>query len=110
MADLGRKHVCFKCSAKFYDLNRPRAACPKCGADQADAPVVVAPPPPPPKPERRAPRVVDPVEEDAIEPGVGDDEVAAVAGDDDDEIDDLGDEPEVGFADIEESGGEDSYD
>lgn len=107
MADLGRKHVCFKCSAKFYDLKRPRAACPKCGADQADAPVVVAPPPPPPTPARRAPRAVDPVEEEA-EVAVVDDE--AVAGEvDDDELDDL-DEAEVGFADVEEPGGEDTYD
>jgi uncharacterized protein (TIGR02300 family) len=36
--DLGAKHVCFKCSTKFYDLRKPEAVCPKCGADQKDSP------------------------------------------------------------------------
>lgn len=27
----GRKHVCAKCGARFYDLKRPEPACPKCG-------------------------------------------------------------------------------
>jgi hypothetical protein len=36
--DLGNKHVCFKCEAKFYDLKKPVPACPKCGADQRDKP------------------------------------------------------------------------
>jgi len=34
----GSKHVCFQCSCKFYDLNRPKVVCPRCGADQAEAP------------------------------------------------------------------------
>ena len=38
--DLGNKHVCFKCGTKFYDLKKPGPICPKCGADQRDAPVV----------------------------------------------------------------------
>lgn len=29
--ELGAKQVCPACSAKFYDLNRRPAACPKCG-------------------------------------------------------------------------------
>ncbi len=33
----GHKHKCWQCECKFYDLNRPKAICPKCGADQADA-------------------------------------------------------------------------
>ena len=33
-ARLGAKHVCFKCGAKFYDLNKPEPICPKCGTDQ----------------------------------------------------------------------------
>jgi uncharacterized protein (TIGR02300 family) len=36
--DLGSKHVCFKCGTKFYDLRKPEAICPKCGADQKDSP------------------------------------------------------------------------
>ncbi len=37
--DLGTKYVCFKCGTKFYDLKKPVPACPKCGADQREAPV-----------------------------------------------------------------------
>jgi hypothetical protein len=33
----GLKHTCYKCGCKFYDLNRPRVICPKCGADQAES-------------------------------------------------------------------------
>ena len=36
---LGNRFTCFKCGTKFYDLNRPAALCPECGADQVDAPV-----------------------------------------------------------------------
>ncbi len=35
---LGTKHVCFSCNAKFYDLGRPELVCPKCGANQDEAP------------------------------------------------------------------------
>jgi len=58
---LGAKWVCFKCSAKFYDLNRPEPLCPKCGANQNERPkreakpkhvVVEAPPPRPVEPDR----------------------------------------------------------
>jgi predicted nucleic acid-binding Zn-ribbon protein len=42
--DLGLKHTCWKCGAKFYDLKKAQPACPKCGADPRDAPVVKAPP------------------------------------------------------------------
>jgi uncharacterized protein (TIGR02300 family) len=37
--DLGTKYVCYKCGTKFYDLKKPVPACPKCGADQREAPV-----------------------------------------------------------------------
>jgi uncharacterized protein (TIGR02300 family) len=30
--ELGAKQICPSCQAKFYDLNRRPAACPKCGA------------------------------------------------------------------------------
>ena len=32
----GVKYKCHGCACKFYDLNKPRAVCPKCGADQAE--------------------------------------------------------------------------
>jgi hypothetical protein len=35
---LGKKYACCKCECKFYDLNRPKPICPKCGADQDEAP------------------------------------------------------------------------
>ena len=38
--DLGTKYVCYKCGTKFYDLKKPVPGCPKCGADQREAPVV----------------------------------------------------------------------
>ncbi len=31
--ELGQKQVCPNCQAKFYDLNRRPAHCPKCGTD-----------------------------------------------------------------------------
>ncbi len=34
----GRKFLCYACGCKFYDLNRPQALCPRCGADQDEAP------------------------------------------------------------------------
>ncbi len=30
----GKKHSCFTCGAKFYDMNKAEALCPKCGTDQ----------------------------------------------------------------------------
>jgi uncharacterized protein (TIGR02300 family) len=57
--DLGTKHVCFKCGAKFYDLKKPDPICPKCGADQREATS---------KPEGRrsrlsaVPKIIEPVE------------------------------------------------
>ena len=55
--DLGTKHTCFKCSTKFYDLKKPVAVCPKCGADQRESPALKAPPPT----ERKA-RAAKPIE------------------------------------------------
>jgi uncharacterized protein (TIGR02300 family) len=37
--DLGTKYNCYKCGTKFYDLKKPVPSCPKCGADQREAPV-----------------------------------------------------------------------
>jgi uncharacterized protein (TIGR02300 family) len=61
--DLGTKYVCFKCSTKFYDLKKPVPTCPKCGADQREAPM--------PKSgsgrARAAPKEVEPEEVPATE-------------------------------------------
>jgi len=32
--ELGTKRVCVACSARFYDLTRVPAVCPKCGTEQ----------------------------------------------------------------------------
>ena len=37
MPELGSKHECFSCGAKFYDLGKSESICPKCGANQKDA-------------------------------------------------------------------------
>ena len=62
--DLGTKHVCFKCSTKFYDMKKPDPICPKCGADQRESPANK-----PPEPRRgrlsRAAAPVAPVPEPA---------------------------------------------
>jgi len=54
---MGVKHTCYSCGGKFYDLNRAEPICPKCGANQNEAPVKKvgrssAPPAPPPAPKR----------------------------------------------------------
>jgi uncharacterized protein (TIGR02300 family) len=60
--DLGVKHTCWKCGTKFYDLKKPNPACPKCGTDPREAPVVKAPP----AAERRRAKE-EPIEEVAAE-------------------------------------------
>ena len=39
MPELGSKHECFRCGTKFYDLKKTPVLCPKCHADQKDAPL-----------------------------------------------------------------------
>jgi hypothetical protein len=38
---LGIRYTCYSCAQKFYDLNRPKAICPSCEADQIDTPALV---------------------------------------------------------------------
>lgn len=110
MADLGSKHLCYKCSSKFYDLKKPKALCPKCGADQADAPPVAAAPPPPPVKRPRVVVAVDPTPVEEPEVAADEDGEAAAAADDDD-LDLEGDEKDAGVdEELDEPKGEDSYD
>lgn len=60
---LGTKWNCFKCAARFYDLNKPEPLCPKCGADQRQRPKV-APPPSPAPAAKKQPRPMAPLLED----------------------------------------------
>ena len=65
--DLGSKHTCFKCGTKFYDMKKPVAICPKCGADQRESPALKSPPPA--EKRSRAAKPVEPLvdETDAVE-------------------------------------------
>lgn len=87
--DLGTRHICWKCEAKFYDLNKPSPACPKCGADPRESPALKLVPKPTkaqaPKAPKAPKRVVD---EDADD--LDDDDFDDLD-DDPDEDDDLGD-------------------
>jgi len=73
--DLGTKYVCFKCGTKFYDLKKPLPACPKCGADQREAPTG--------KPGSSRARPAPPREAEPEEVAAGDEEEAE--GEDEDE-------------------------
>jgi len=55
MANLGKKWTCFSCSAKFYDFAKPEAICPKCEANQKEAPAK----PKTPKKEKAALQIDD---------------------------------------------------
>ena len=54
MPELGKKYECFHCHTKFYNLGKPDAICPKCGANQKNAKSDDAPPPAPRPPRRSA--------------------------------------------------------
>jgi len=67
---LGTKRLCTTCHAKFYDLNRTPAKCPKCGAEFVPKPIL------PSKQDQveaagkqmeEAPAVAEPVVEDVVD-------------------------------------------
>ena len=98
--DLGMKRICVACAAKFYDLAKTPASCPKCGTEQ---------PAEQPRP-KRGPVVVDvKVKKRAAVPGADaetddaevEDADADAAGS---EADDLDDEDETIDAEIEVEG------
>ena len=62
--DLGTKFTCFKCSTKFYDMKKPEALCPKCGADQRESPANR----PASEGRRRAAAVPKVIEPEPVEP------------------------------------------
>lgn len=71
MADLGKKHTCFQCGAKFYDFGKADPLCPKCGAKMKDAPAK----PKAPKKEKVA-HVIDDdftaeAEAESVDEGIG---------------------------------------
>lgn len=86
MSNLGKKFECFNCRAKFYDLGKPEAICPKCGSNQKDAKnaeeAAAAP-----RPRRMAPIVVAPEEVNEFEDQPQEEEAAAGYGEEE-EIED----------------------
>ena len=64
MPDLGKKYECFSCRTKFYNLGKPEAICPKCGANQKNAKSDEAPAPAP-RPARRSAVLMEPIPEES---------------------------------------------
>ncbi|GAB6966634.1 hypothetical protein JCM25156A_06710 [Komagataeibacter kakiaceti JCM 25156] len=92
--NLGTKRVCVSCSARFYDLDRNPAVCPKCGAEQpveaprVRRPVEAAPESKPKTSEDALDNDVD-VDLDTDEDEDADDVLPDDAGLDDDDDDDI---------------------
>lgn len=75
---LGIKHECFNCATKFYDLGKPEAICPKCGADQKNASQAESPAVTQASRRRRKADIVKPIEVEEEEPiEIAEDEIAA---------------------------------
>ncbi len=83
--DLGAKHTCWKCGAKFYDLKKPDPGCPKCGADPRAAPVVK---PPTAAERRRAREAPEEVVSAEVEEADVEEEAEEVAGDAEEAVED----------------------
>jgi uncharacterized protein (TIGR02300 family) len=62
MPDLGKKFTCYNCGTKFYNLAKPEAICPKCGANQKNAKANDVPPPTPRPPRRQV--LMEPIPEE----------------------------------------------
>ena len=100
-ATLGVKHTCFKCSTKFYDLDRPEPICPSCGTDQREDPAPDAPPvrrKREPEPRSRPAPILDEPEEESEE----DSEDGFLDSSDDELIGAIDDEDDFGDAIVED--------
>jgi len=89
MPDLGKKFECYSCGTKFYNLGKPEAICPKCGANQKEARTEDAPTPAP-RPARRA-AILEPIPDEQTNE-FGEEGPAA---EEDDEDDELGEDDEA---------------
>jgi uncharacterized protein (TIGR02300 family) len=98
MANLGNKHECYSCGTKFYDLGKPEALCPKCGANQKDARKhdAAAETAAVKRKKREEPVAVAEVEQEDLVPAgdedFGDEELVTPEGVDDEESGDEGDD------------------
>jgi len=78
---LGTRYACWQCGTKFYDLNKPNPACPRCGADPREAPKEQTPAVAESRPRKEAPFLdedTELLEEEEFldeEDGFGDDDV-----------------------------------
>lgn len=104
--DLGEKLTCSSCGARFYDLNKTPALCPKCGAENKRPKVtkskkVEAAP----KPEKATPKPADTAASDGDDDLEDDEEDDLIPGADDDDDDDdvegaIGPIPKDGDSDV----------
>ena len=76
---LGSKRVCVACQARFYDLTRTPAVCPKCGVEQ---------PPEQPRPRRLGGNVAEEKrpKKPVPEPGIEEVEVEGVEDAEDEDV------------------------
>jgi uncharacterized protein (TIGR02300 family) len=90
-ASLGSKCTCVGCGARFYDLTRTPAVCPRCGAAQPVVPVVRRREPVARAPARRFERapVMAAAEDEAPETELPDEDEENDAELDTDEVDDV---------------------
>ena len=96
--ELGTKRVCVACGAKFYDLTKTPAVCPKCTTEQPEEQ---------PRPRRGGGNVAEDKRPKKPVPGADDTDVEVEAADDESEEDvledtsDLEDDADTIGADIE---------
>jgi uncharacterized protein (TIGR02300 family) len=94
--ELGEKHTCISCGARFFDLGKNPAVCPKCETEQpAEQPRLKRASPMP----EEAKKIVKPV---VVDPDEVDVEVVDDEADEDilEDADDLDDDADVIDADI----------
>jgi len=87
LAELGLKRTCVSCGARFYDLGKTPAVCPKCSTEQpAEQPRArrAAAPLPEEKPRKR-PAAVEGADTDEVEVDDADADVAEDIDEDEDE-------------------------
>src|SRR5574340_564840 len=97
--ELGTKRICVACGARFYDLGKQPAVCPKCATEQpAEQPRLRRPAVPLPAEDRR-PKKPAPVSPEA---GLDLEETPETTEEDViEDASDLGDEPDTLGSDIE---------
>ena len=86
--ELGGKHQCQNCGAKFFDLNRDPIVCPKCGTVFQGAPAARAQPASPKEEEADETAATGEAELISLEDAEAPEEKAAAAIDDDVEVED----------------------